>query len=88
MSVIPFDVKPRGPADALKARGLWQRIARALDGYFVARTRRAVPEVTLRRSRHEVNRCRRLARKNSAAPLDATVGRGGVQAGRNDAQDC
>jgi hypothetical protein len=63
MSVIPVDVPPRRHADVLKPRGLWQRIARAVDDYFVARTRRAVPEATLRRSRHEVNCCRRLAHK-------------------------
>jgi hypothetical protein len=78
MSVIPVDLPPRRHADVLKPGGLWQRIARALDDYFVARARRAVPEVILRRSRNEVNRCRRLAHNNTPAPLGPTVRRGSL----------
>ena len=51
MSVTPVDEAP----------GIWRRLAQALDAYFVDRTKRAVPEITLRRSKHEVARCRVLS---------------------------
>ena len=73
MSVIPVD-EPPGPAiGAAEPGGFWQRLSRAIDEYFVARTRRAVPEATLRRSRHEINRCRQLMHSNSLAPVGASI---------------
>jgi hypothetical protein len=51
----------------------WQTSARSLDAYFAGRTRRAVPEVTLWRSKHEIARCRRLVHKRVAAPFEANV---------------
>lgn len=69
MSVIPVD-EPPGAADrALKPPGFWRRLAQALDQLFVDRTRRAVPEHTLRRSRQELQRCRRLMLKGALAPV-------------------
>jgi hypothetical protein len=50
-----------------------QTSARSLDAYFAGRTRQAVPEVTLRRSKHEIARCRRLVHKRVAAPFEANV---------------
>jgi len=52
MSVVAID-------DAQPA-GFWRRLSRALDGYFVVRAKCAVPEITLRRSKNEIARCRRL----------------------------
>lgn len=74
MSVIPVD-KPPGAAGAVKPGGFWQWLARAIDEYFVDRTKRVVPETTLRRSRHEINRCRRLIHKDSLVPVAAIVNR-------------
>jgi hypothetical protein len=59
MSVISID-QARPP-------NFWQRLAEALDAYFVNRTKRAVPEAALRRSKHEVARCRRLMHRGVAA---------------------
>jgi hypothetical protein len=71
MRVIPVD-KPPGPAGHLaKPRGFWQRLAQALDAYFVDRTRRAVPNATFRRSRHEIERCRRLMLEGALSPAYA-----------------
>ena len=64
MSVIPVDEPP----------GFWQKVAQTLDAYFADRTKRAVPEITLRRSRHEIARCRRLMHKPIAAPIEASPG--------------
>ena len=72
MSVIPVDEPPDVAERALKLPSFWQRLAQALDALFVDRTRRAVPEHTLRRSRHEIQRCRRLMLKGAPAPVAAT----------------
>ena len=68
MRVIPVD-KPSGAVGgSAKPRGFWQTLAQALDAYLVDRTRRAVPDVTFRRSRHEIERCRRLMFKGVFSP--------------------
>ena len=72
MSVIPVDELPDARADAAK-RNFWQRLARTLDAYFVDRTKRAVPEITLRRCKHDVDRLRRLMHKNSLVPVAASL---------------
>ena len=75
MSVIPVD-EPRGATNGgVKPRGLWQRLARVLDEYFVDRTKRAVPEITLRRCKHDIDRLRRLMHKSSMVPVDASISR-------------
>jgi hypothetical protein len=53
MSVTPVDEPP----------GIWRSLAQALDAYFVDRTKRAVPEIRLRRAKQEVARCRMLVHK-------------------------
>lgn len=75
MSDIPVEEPPGTIDSEAKPRGFWQRLARALDEHFVARTKRVVPEVTLRRSRYDVNRCRRLMHKSSPAPAEASISR-------------
>ena len=72
MSVIPVDEPPGARTDAAK-RGFWQKFAQALDAYFVDRTKRAVPEMTLRRCKHDVDRLRRLMHKNSLVPVGASL---------------
>jgi len=81
MSVFPVDERSRAVIGAAKLQGsrlqgFWQTLARSLDAYFAGRSRRAVPEVTLRRSKHEIARCRRLAHKRVAAPIEANVAGG------------
>jgi hypothetical protein len=68
MSVIPV-------VGAVKSGGFWQKLAHALDQYSVDRIKRAVPEITLRRSKHEVGRYRRLMLKSSMVPADARISR-------------
>lgn len=62
MSVTPVDEPP----------GIWRRLAQALDAYFVDRTKRAVPEIRLRRAKQEVARCRMLMHKASTVPVEAS----------------
>ena len=73
MSVIPVDEPPGSAIGAAEPSGFWHRLGRAIDEYFVARTRRAIPETTLRRSRHEINRCRQLMHRSSLAPVGASI---------------
>ncbi len=73
MSVIPVDEPPGAGTSAAKQRSFWQRLAQALDQYFVDRTKRAVPEVTLRRSKHDIDRLRRLMHRNSLVPVGASM---------------
>jgi len=75
MSVIPADEPPGATNGAAKPRGFWQRLAQALDEFFVDRTKRAVPEITLRRSKHDIDRCRRLMHKSSMALAEASISR-------------
>ncbi len=70
MSVIPVD-EPPGARTNSAQRSFWQRLGQALDAYFVDRTKRAVPEITLRRCKHDVDRLRRLMHKNSLVPVGA-----------------
>ena len=74
MSVIPVDEPPGARAGAAQQR-FWQRFAQALDAYFVDRTKRAVPEITLRRCKHDVDRLRRLMHKESLVPVGASMSR-------------
>lgn len=71
MSVIPVD-QPR-PASR---GGFWQSLAQALDRYFVDRSRRAVPASTVRRSKHDIERCRRLMHKSALASVGPGIGSG------------
>jgi hypothetical protein len=70
------------PADESGSRathhGLWWRLAEALDRYVADRSKLAVPPATLRRSRHDIVRCRRLMRGSVAVPSAATLRAAGV----------
>jgi hypothetical protein len=61
------EVTPRG----FRPKGLWPKLAQALEAFFIARTKHAVPEIELRRSRYEIKRCRRLML--AAAPAEVTA---------------
>jgi hypothetical protein len=74
MRAIPADAPRTAAQGAAKPDGFWQRLAQALDAYFVDRTKWAVPDATFRRSRHEIDRCRRLMLKGALTPAHARVG--------------
>jgi hypothetical protein len=74
MSVIPVDEVPYAVNGAAKRDGFWQRFAERLDAYFADRSRRTVPVIALRRSKHDVDRCRRLMHRGSAMVAAASVG--------------
>jgi hypothetical protein len=57
----------------------WQRLAQTFDDYLAERTKRAIPEFTLRRSKREIDRCRRLMHAGAMMPV-------GVNANRRRAQ--
>ena len=63
------EVKPQG----FRPKGFWPKLARALEAFFINRTKHAVPEIELRRSRYEIKRCRRLML--AAAPAEVTAAR-------------
>ena len=75
MCVIPAH-ELGGAADAApKSESFWQGLSRAIDAYLAERTKKAIPAITLRRSRHEIARCRRLMRSRVAVPAHTSRGR-------------
>jgi hypothetical protein len=72
MNVIPVD---EPPSTAAKPKGFWQRLMTALDQHCVEQSKQAVPAVTLRRARREIDRCRRLMRETAAVPTEANLRR-------------
>jgi hypothetical protein len=57
------------------APGFWQKLAQAFDSYLAERTKQTVPEVTLRRSKREIDHCRRLMHKRAMAPATIRINR-------------
>jgi hypothetical protein len=76
MSVFPIDGSPLVFAGAVK-QGVWRRLAQAIDAYCMQRSKRIVPDVTLRRSKREIVRCRQLMRKPRRIRNAAGSGCGG-----------
>jgi hypothetical protein len=74
MSVIPVDQPPRAANGVEKSGSFWQRLAQSLEAYFANQTKRAVSETTLRRSKHDIARFRRLMHKSSAVRVEARLG--------------
>jgi hypothetical protein len=68
MRVIPVDQSPGAVDDAARPRSFWQRLAQTLDNYLAEQTKRTVPDAAFRRSRYEVDRCRRLMLKGALTP--------------------
>jgi len=70
-----------GAAADAAARPLrfWQRLAQTFDDYLAERTKRAIPEFTLRRSKREIDRCRRLMHRNAMVPAAVNADRRRVQ---------
>ena len=85
MRAIIVDGLPGVARVAANRSDLWHRLAQALDRHFADRSKRAVPTVTLRRSRYDIERCRRLMHKNALAPIGAglaNMSHGGVTRAR------
>jgi hypothetical protein len=68
MRVISVDQSPGVVHDAARPRSFWQRLAQTLDNYLAEQTKRALPDAAFRRSRYEVDRCRRLMLKGALTP--------------------
>jgi hypothetical protein len=66
MSVFAVDDLPSAYEGAAKT-GFWQRLARAVDVSFANRSRRVMPADAFRRSRRDIERCRRLLRTRRLA---------------------
>jgi hypothetical protein len=73
MRVMPADRFAGAVNPAVTPRGFLQRLARMLDDYLVDRAKQTVPAAAFRRSRHEVERCRRLMLKGSSMPAHSEV---------------
>ncbi len=64
-------IEPPGVGNgSAKPKGFWHRLALAVDCYVTERTKKAVPMATLRRSKHEMARCRRLICTRVAVPIE------------------
>jgi hypothetical protein len=74
MSVARFDEPPGAAVGASRREGFWQRLGQVLDAYLADRSRRAVPATVLRRSKHDIARCRRLVHRGSEIAAAANVG--------------
>jgi hypothetical protein len=59
----------RGAFEAVVKWGFWQRLARALDASFAGRSKHAMSVGALRRSRRDIERCRRLLRRGDRVPV-------------------
>jgi hypothetical protein len=69
-------VNEAAAADAApKPLRFWRRLAEAFDSYLAERTKRAIPEFTLRRSKREIDRCRRLMHRNAMLPAAVNANR-------------
>jgi hypothetical protein len=68
MSVVAAD-ELRHAFEGVLKRGFWLRLARALDASLANRSKRAIPTDALRRSRRDIERCRRLLRRDVRVPV-------------------
>jgi len=72
MSIIWAGAFDRRGGAATAPQSFWRRCATALDSYLAGRSRVAVPATALRRSHHDLARCRRLLHATRAtAPTAA-----------------
>ena len=66
MSVFAADELPHAFEGVV---GFWQRLTRVLDASFANRSKHAIPVDALRRSRRDIERCRRLLRRDVRVPV-------------------
>ena len=67
MSVFAVDDLTSAFEDAARP-GFWRRLACALDASFANRSKRGMPVDAFRRSRRDIERCRRLLRSGVRLP--------------------
>ena len=67
MSVILTDLKDTATSGSFNARTFWEKVTQIFDQLVLNRSRDAVPQLLLRRSKHDYDRCRRLMRHGSVA---------------------
>jgi hypothetical protein len=75
MSVIPAHELGGATDAAPKPESFWQGLSREMDAYLADRTKKVIPAITLRRSQHEIARCRRFMRSRVAVRADIFRGR-------------
>lgn len=75
MGVIATDPASSAANRAGEPQTFWQRISQALDRFVVCRSQRVVPAVALRRSKYDLDRCRRLMLQGSISPVTTTINR-------------
>ena len=68
MSVLAAHGMPHA-FEGLVKPGFWRRLARALDASFANRSKRTMLTDALRRSRRDIERCRRLLRRDVRVPV-------------------
>jgi hypothetical protein len=73
MRIVPANRLAGVVNPAVTPYGFWQRLARMFDDYLVDRAKRTVPAAAFRRSRREIERCRRLMLKGSLTPAHSKV---------------
>jgi hypothetical protein len=56
-------------------RGVWPKLAQAVDAYCARRFERTVSDIALRRSKRDLARCWRLVRKPAAVRIGGGAGR-------------
>jgi hypothetical protein len=78
MSVVVTDDRSGASNAATGGGGFWSRLAQALDRHFSDRSKRAIPPVMVRRSKYDIDRCRRMMRGNGFNPVVAPAGFGGM----------
>jgi hypothetical protein len=69
MRTSPAHTEPDPASITRTTPGFWSKLAQAFDHYLAERTKRTFPEVTLRRSKREIDRCRRLMHKAARVPV-------------------
>ena len=75
MSVVPAHELGGAANAAAKPESFWQGLSRAIDAYLAERTKKAIPAITLRCSRHEIARCRPLTLIRVAVSAHTSRGR-------------
>jgi hypothetical protein len=75
MRTSPTHAESHPASTAPTAPGFWWKLVQAFDDYLVERTKQTVPEVTLRRSKREIDHCRRLMHKRAITPAAIGINR-------------
>ena len=73
MHTNPARTEPDPASAERTAPGFWWKLVQAFDDYLAERTKRTFPEVTLRCSKREIDRYRRLMHKPASAPATIRI---------------